>query len=99
VIAPRQGPDRKHDVADDTVRHAFAGIEVIADPQEALRRIALVRETLDDLERIQVTRALETGASLAAIGRDLGISRQSVHRRYGDLRAAAERRPGDHPDR
>ena len=99
MIARGQRPEPTHDVADDPVSQAFAGIVITADPQEALRRIALVREALDGVERTQVTRALETGASLAAIGRDLGISRQSVHRRYGDLRAAPERQPGDRGDR
>ena len=75
------------------------------DPHAALQRIAALRQSLDDVERANVARAIDAGASLAAVGRDLGISRQAVHRRHGDSppsgartpRAARWRRPSGWP--
>jgi ATP-dependent Clp protease ATP-binding subunit ClpA len=64
-------------------------LEAAPDPGTALQRIAALRERVDEVEREQVIAALGEGASLAAVGRDLGISRQAVHRRYGDLHIAA----------
>jgi hypothetical protein len=69
------------------------GLGTAPDPHAALRRIAALRGALEEAERGQVERALEGGASLAAVGRDLGISRQAVHRRYGDVAAAKRSRP------
>ena len=39
-------------------------------------------------ERRQVAHALAEGASFAAVARDLGLSRQAVHRRFRDLAGA-----------
>jgi ATP-dependent Clp protease ATP-binding subunit ClpA len=66
-----------------------AALEAASDPRTALQQIAALRERLDEVEREHVIDALGEGASLAAVGRDLGISRQAVHRRYGDLNAGA----------
>jgi hypothetical protein len=54
-------------------------------PRAALRRLGELREELDAFERRQVARALVEGASFAAIARDLGLSRQAVHRRFRSL--------------
>jgi ATP-dependent Clp protease ATP-binding subunit ClpA len=43
---------------------------------------------LDAFERAQVAEALADGASFAAIARDLGLSRQAVHRRFRSLSEA-----------
>ena len=51
-------------------------------PRAALRRLGELRDELDAFERRQVARALADGASFAAIARDLGLSRQAVHRRF-----------------
>ena len=51
-------------------------------PRAALRRLGELRSELDAFERAQVARALADGASFAAIARDLGLSRQAVHRRF-----------------
>ena len=51
----------------------------------ALRQLAALRRELDGFERQLVARALADGASFADVGRDLGISRQAVHRRFRDL--------------
>ena len=86
MIAPAEPPR-----ASAELEQLVAELEATPDPHAALQRIAALRQSLDDVERANVARALDAGASLAAIGRDLGISRQAVHRRYGDL--ATERRP------
>jgi hypothetical protein len=61
-------------------------------PLDALRALAALRTQLADLERTQVRRALENGASFAELAAAVGISRQAAHRRY---RALA--RPADQP--
>ena len=63
------------------------------DPREALRRIAALRGALDAFERAEVARALADGASFAAVGRELGISREAVHRRFADLAPVAHAAP------
>ncbi len=47
-----------------------------------------LRRELEAFERRQVAQALAEGASFAAIARDLGLSRQAVHRRFRNLAAA-----------
>jgi transposase-like protein len=54
-------------------------------PGAALRRVAALRRELDAFERAQVAQALSEGASFAGIARDLGLSRQAVHRRFRNL--------------
>ncbi len=89
--APEHPPQAATDGADHPVERVFSNIDIAADPHEALRQIAVLRQALDDVERAQVARALEDGSSLAAIGRALGISRQATHRRYGDLSTTAKK--------
>src|SRR5215211_9299088 len=91
MVGPEQRPEG-HGEAGDPVDRVLAEIETTRDPHEALRRVAAVRQVLDDAERVQVARALDDGISLAAVGRDLGISRQAMHRRYGDLSASARQK-------
>ena len=72
---------------DDDTRLAELAAEV-ADaptPRAALRRLGELRDELEAFERRQVGRALAEGASFAAIARDLGLSRQAVHRRFRSL--------------
>lgn len=52
------------------------------DPVEGLRAVAELRETVDQLEALQVDRALEREWSWAQVGRALGISKQAAHRRH-----------------
>jgi Clp amino terminal domain, pathogenicity island component/Homeodomain-like domain len=57
------------------------------DPRAALSLLPELRRELEAFERQQVAHALAAGASFAAIARDLGLSRQAVHRRFRDLAA------------
>ena len=54
-------------------------------PRAALRRLDVLRRELDAYERRLVAQALAEGSSYAAIARDLGLSRQAVHRRFRAL--------------
>jgi len=63
------------------------------DPLRSLRELGALREELDAFERAQVRRALESGASFAAVARALGITRQAAHRRYRSLLDAAAAPP------
>jgi transposase-like protein len=56
-----------------------------SDPLRSLRELGALRAELDTFERDQVRRALESGASFAAVARALGITRQAAHRRYRHL--------------
>jgi ClpA/ClpB-like protein len=56
-------------------------------PRAALRGLRELRHELDAFERRQVAHALADGASFAAIARDLGLSRQAVHRRFRGVTA------------
>jgi transposase-like protein len=55
------------------------------DPLRSLCELGALRAELDTFERDQVRRALESGASFAAVARALGITRQAAHRRYRHL--------------
>jgi ATP-dependent Clp protease ATP-binding subunit ClpA len=52
---------------------------------EALRKMTELRRELDAFERNRVSQALAEGTTFAMIARDLGVSRQAVHRRFRDL--------------
>jgi ATP-dependent Clp protease ATP-binding subunit ClpA len=54
-------------------------------PRAALRTVSELRRELDAFERRQVAHALAEGASYASIARDLGLTRQAVHRRFRDV--------------
>lgn len=55
------------------------------DPETALATLTELRREVDEFERQQVARALSAGRSFKTIAQSLGVSRQAVHRRYGDL--------------
>ncbi len=66
-------------------------------PRAALRRLGELRSEIEAFERRQVARALADGASFAAVARDLGLSRQAVHRRFRSV-AVEESRLETAPD-
>jgi len=60
-------------------------------PIAALRSIGALRRELEAFERAQVARALAEGETFASIARELGISRQAVHRRFRHIAPADAR--------
>ena len=81
MTAPNVHPSRAGE------RMAQLAAEAIdtASPGEALRKVSELRRELETFERLQVAQALADGTSFATIARDLGVSRQAVHRRFRDL--------------
>lgn len=54
-----------------------------SNPEVGLRAVAALRELQERLEFLQVSRARQQGWSWAAIANRLGVSKQTVHRKYG----------------
>ncbi|MDQ3571071.1 MAG: helix-turn-helix domain-containing protein [Actinomycetota bacterium] len=54
-----------------------------ADPQQGLRAVAALRRLLEQLEALHVDRARELGWSWQEIASELGVSKQTVHRKHG----------------
>src|SRR3954463_4932094 len=79
-------------MVDSAQRIAQLAAEVAeaASPLAALRTATELRRELDRFEREQVAFALAEGATFAGIARDLGVSRQAVHRRSRELGGGEE---------
>src|SRR3954451_21203304 len=60
---------------------------------DTLRLFPTARAEIDQAERRLVIRALAAGATFAEIAAALGVSRQSVHKRYQGQLHVAEARP------
>ena len=56
------------------------------DPQVGLAAVAALRVLLESLEALQVRNARERGWSWQQIADVLGVSRQAVHKKYGNRR-------------
>ena len=52
------------------------------DPRVGLRAVAALRRLLDRLEELHVRRARESGLTWLEIGRELGVTKQAIHKRY-----------------
>ena len=61
----------------------------VPEPVQGLATLTELRSELDELERVHVGRALQSGSSYADVAAPLGISRQAAHRRYRDLATPA----------
>jgi hypothetical protein len=59
------------------------------DPEAGLEALTALRERLDELEMLQIGKAVQSGLSWSEIARALGVSRQAAHKRYY-RRAASE---------
>jgi hypothetical protein len=55
------------------------------DPADGLAAVAALAGLLEVLEALHVERARRSGWSWEAIGQKLGVSRQAVHQKHGDL--------------
>jgi hypothetical protein len=67
------------------------------DPETALRALSALRNELEGLEPVLVSRALRGGATWSQIARSLGISKQAAHRKHrhlADQGGAGESEPG-----
>ncbi len=53
------------------------------DPDVGLRAVAALRALTERLEILQVERARDAGWSWQEIAQRLGVSKQTVHRKYG----------------
>lgn len=61
------------------------------DPQVGLAAVAALRQMVDQLEALQVQAAREDGWTWERIAAALGITRQSVHRKYASRRFPGRR--------
>lgn len=64
------------------VREALAERLESADPAEGLAAVAALRDLVAEVEASHVLRARRCGWSWGAIGAALGVTRQSVHKKY-----------------
>jgi DNA-directed RNA polymerase specialized sigma24 family protein len=62
----------------------LAGAASSADPKVGLRAVASLRALLESLERLQVENARSLGWSWQQIAEQLGVSKQAVHKKYGE---------------
>jgi len=53
------------------------------DPQQGLRAVAALRRLLEQLESLHVDRARGLGWSWQDIAGELGVTKQTVHRKHG----------------
>lgn len=65
------------------------GVELVSsasgtDPAAGLRAVAALRRLLERLERLQVDNARASGWSWSQIAAELGVTKQSVHKKHAD---------------
>lgn len=65
-------------IAAELVRNAGS-----QDPHEGLRAVAALRRLLEHLEALHVDRARALGWSWQEIAAELGVTKQTVHRKHG----------------
>lgn len=65
------------------------------DPTVGLRAVAALRLLVEQLEELQVRNARERGWSWADIARQMGVSKQTVHRKHSRRLVPKAREDGD----
>jgi hypothetical protein len=70
----------------------LAGDATSADPAVGLAGVASLRALLETLEQLQVENAREQGWAWQRIADSLAVSKQAVHKKYGQGRRLAGRR-------
>jgi hypothetical protein len=70
----------------------LAGAASSKDPAVGLHAVAALRQLLERLEALQVENAREQGWTWLDIARQLGVSKQAVHKKYGKGRTRRRRR-------
>jgi DNA-directed RNA polymerase specialized sigma24 family protein len=87
-------PSRQHMLTMHLRQHMLTGMEptlqiaesaASEDPDVGLRAVAALRGLAERLELLQVQRARELGWSWQDIAGRLGVTKQTVHRKYGRL--------------
>jgi DNA-directed RNA polymerase specialized sigma24 family protein len=87
-------PSRQHMLTADVRQHMLTDMEptlqiaesaASEDPDVGLRAVAALRALAERLELLQVQRARELGWSWQDIAGRLGVTKQTVHRKYGRL--------------
>jgi hypothetical protein len=69
----------------------LAGDAASAEPAVGLAAVASLRQLLETLEQLQVERARTQGWSWQRIAEALGVSKQAVHKKYGNGRRLPRR--------
>lgn len=54
-----------------------------ADPRQGLRAVAALRRLLEQVETLHIDRARALGWSWQEIAGELGVTKQTVHRKHG----------------
>jgi DNA-directed RNA polymerase specialized sigma24 family protein len=57
-----------------------------ADPRQGLRAVAALRRLLEQLETLHVEQARSLGWSWQEVACELGVTKQTVHRKHGRRR-------------
>ena len=75
-----------------TEQTELVGAASSQEPEVGLAAVASLRALLESLEELQVQNARERGWSWDRIARELGVSKQAVHQKYGSGRRLLRRR-------
>lgn len=67
---------------------ALAGDLSSKDPEVGLRAVSALRSLLEQIERLHVDNARESGWSWADIAQTMGVSKQTVHEKHAARRKA-----------
>ncbi len=70
-------PNVLHDLVDRVIQ---------PDPTDGLRAVAALRRLLEQLEDLHVGQARDLGWSWQDIAEALGVTKQTVHRKHGNVR-------------
>ena len=77
--------DRQHKLTGMETTVQIAERAASQDPEVGLRAVAALRTLAERLELLQVQNARDLGWSWQDIARRLGVTKQTVHRKYGRL--------------
>ena len=67
---------------------ALAGDLSSKDPEVGLRAVSALRSLLEQIERLHIDNARESGWSWADIAQTMGVSKQTVHEKHSARRKA-----------
>lgn len=76
---------------DGQAAHGAADGATSANPEVGLRGVAALRRVAEDLEALQVRNARDLGWSWQRIADELGVTKQTVHRKHASGRRRRRR--------